>query len=522
MASPFSQAFDEKAQQTMKKYHVPGLALSVVHGSETFFTSYGNSQLDPPIKTESSHLFFVCSTTKAILSTAWAIYIDSEENKAKPSHQQIKWSTPLTDIIPDDFVLSDSRTTEVTIEDCLAHRTGMSRHETSYGLDGPHDVKSLVRNLRHLPLHTPLRSTMEYCNLMYVAATHALETATGKPLSKILHETLWTPLSMNHTYAGYDEARTAESSKQEQVATGYSWSKLPGAKDEDSGRLCSEPMKTMPEVSGAGFVLSSVEDYAKWMKALLYPSKDGPVTPEIVKELWTPRSIVPKSEFAGIPFDGIINYGLGWFMAVYHGHSVYWHPGGVNGAGSCIMFVPDLKWGATFFANGANVSLNLMGLMAELLDIVLEIPEEQRVSRKKCDDYAMKVYQDLLEKAETARKDLYPDASSKIKIASALPVKEYAGVYSHPGYGRVEFKASKTSEGEDCLVATPNRTFSSLLELQHVNAEHWILNRRDLNVEFTKVQKAQSEIGVDGKVKRLGLTMEPNMPDTLMWFDRES
>lgn len=44
----------------------------------------------------------------------------------------LDWTTPISQIIPDDFVLSDAWATEhLTLEDALSHRTGLPRHDKS-------------------------------------------------------------------------------------------------------------------------------------------------------------------------------------------------------------------------------------------------------------------------------------------------------------------------------------------------------------------------------------------------------
>ena len=100
-------------------------------------------------------------------------------------------------IIPGDFVLSEPiRTAQVTLEDCLSHRTGLPRHEMSTGKGGEKILRQITRNLRNLPMHNALREEHEYCNQMFIAASYALEVVTGKPLSAFMKEALWHPLGM--------------------------------------------------------------------------------------------------------------------------------------------------------------------------------------------------------------------------------------------------------------------------------------------------------------------------------------
>lgn len=333
----------------------------------------------PQVPVTPSTLFYVCSTTKAQLCATWAIYLESDENCRPDGSKRIQWSTPLCEIIRDDFVLEDAVATNlITLEDALSHRSGMARHEASYGRGHVLTVKDVTRNLRNLPMHTSPRSSFEYCNTMYVAASHALEVVTGKTVAQMMRQSLWGSLGMTETYADIPEAVKAVEDGGAVLATGHIWTKLPGAPGEAEGELVEVPPMHLAAVSGAGFVISTVDDYAKWMRALL--ARSGPLTVEIVDELWSPRSIPGRDWQTGEgPYDGPIVYCLGWAKATYRGQEVIWHPGGVSGAGSMVMLLPQQRWGVTIFANGHDTSTKLKSLAFALMDELLGTPIDERV-----------------------------------------------------------------------------------------------------------------------------------------------
>jgi CubicO group peptidase (beta-lactamase class C family) len=118
-------------------------------------------------------------------------------------YPEVQWNTPVSHLIRDDFVLEDEyATTHTTIEDILSHRSGLPRHELSYGghYDGhngrPVDV---VRSLRYLPLTAEPRTKFQYCNLMFLVAAHVIESLTDTWLGDVLHEKIWKPLDMKST-----------------------------------------------------------------------------------------------------------------------------------------------------------------------------------------------------------------------------------------------------------------------------------------------------------------------------------
>lgn len=70
-------------------------------------------------------------------------------------------------------MLKDSyRTEHVTLEDALSHRTGMPRHDFSYGgvdEEGKtYGLKDLIRGLRHLELAGGFRERFMYCNSKFL------------------------------------------------------------------------------------------------------------------------------------------------------------------------------------------------------------------------------------------------------------------------------------------------------------------------------------------------------------------
>jgi CubicO group peptidase (beta-lactamase class C family) len=63
--------------------------------------------------------------------------------------------------------------------------------------------------MRYLPMTEPLRTTWQYCNLMWATLGHVLETVASKPLKQVLVERLWNPLGMNSTYFALANAQAS-------------------------------------------------------------------------------------------------------------------------------------------------------------------------------------------------------------------------------------------------------------------------------------------------------------------------
>lgn len=156
--SPFDASFDEFVNQTLSNWRVPGLSVAVIDGDKVYSKGYGVATF-PSTPVTSDTLFFTGSTTKAFVAAALAQLVQDNTN-----YPHVRWATPVSDLIRDDFVLADEyATARSTIEDALSHRSGLPRHDLAYGHvnDSP---KSIVRNMRYLPLTAEPRTTYQYCN----------------------------------------------------------------------------------------------------------------------------------------------------------------------------------------------------------------------------------------------------------------------------------------------------------------------------------------------------------------------
>ena len=475
--TPFTADFDRRVADTLQRWRVPGVAFSVLHKDSTWSKGYGLADIESMAPVEpATTLFFGASTTKAHLCAAWAIYLASDANQSKPPDERISWRTPMAIIIPQDFVLSEpTRTAQVTLEDCLSHRTGLPRHEMSTQKG---TLRQITRNLRHLPMHNSLREEHEYCNQMFFAASYALEVVTGKPVSAFMKEALWQPLGMQHTYGGLRDARGAGGS----IAQGYSWSKFASDPEWENVELIKESALDASERSGAGFIITTVDDYAKWMRAFLQPST-GPLNDDIVKNLWTPRSHLSPHDPINIPFEGVLAYGLGWFITTYKSHLVYWHTGEIDGYGALVMLIPSLELGVSFLSNGQTAHTSLKGLAVDLIDILLG--DSRHEVLEKMDGFFINDSREHAEKSRTARVRLYPDAPPTPTIPLTLAIKDYLGTYRNIAYGPITLNPLQLG---DCTTQFDSATYLVCRTMQnhslprtftftHINAENWLVTR---------------------------------------------
>ena len=116
-----SATFEQRVEDLLLEWHVPGLALAVVKDSEIASKGFGHASIEPPKPCTPDTIFDIASCSKSLTAASVALLID--DNKDFPN---VQWDSKMSDLLPDDFVMSKEEYTKgITIEDVLSHRTGL-------------------------------------------------------------------------------------------------------------------------------------------------------------------------------------------------------------------------------------------------------------------------------------------------------------------------------------------------------------------------------------------------------------
>ena len=437
-----------------------------------------------------------------------------------PAYADIKWTTTLASLIWDDFVLQDEyATNHITLIDALSHRTGMPRHDVSRH-NNDVSIKGSVRHLRYLPLHNEIRMQWEYCNLMFTAVSHAIESTTGLPMRKIFREWIWEPLGMEETFYSLDDALELEKKSDGEVAMarGHMW-------DTETKDYVEVPFSDIPPENGAGGIITNVLSYAPWVRQFLYPSNpDNPISPAAIKAMIAAHMPVPES---WKPYK-THTYGLGLETATYRGQVLVGHQGAIAGYMAEIRWLPELEWRFVALQNSYSYATYavLFRLMDEFLGSVGAQGEGFAMREK-----ARELESEKKATLEKGKGTVYPGAPDIAAVDSALPLTAYEGVYYHPAYNSLTIAIASSSaesgsqqESLDAPLSLVARgSEKSYLDMSwtfhHVSGEHWWVYFRYGPGFFATdgLLKANFEIGVDGKVSGLRLQVEPAIEE-LAWF----
>ncbi|KAI4716300.1 DnaJ-domain-containing protein [Aureobasidium sp. EXF-10727] len=421
--TPLHPSFDSFVDRLMQEWHIPGLAIAVVHENKTW--SKG------------------ASTTKSFTASLTALLIQN--------HDDLEWDTPLHDIVGNDFVLKDDYlTTHVTFLDAMSHRTGIPRHDALW-YDQGLDVKTQAYLMRYVDTSASFRTVYQYCNLFFTAVSHVLQSVTGKPQATLLREWIFEPLGMNESYYSREDAATCQTSNPRCVlADSYQWNKETASYQKWALDQANPP-------DGAAGVISNVNDYSKWVHTLMYEA--GPVSKDGHIALKSPLSV---QGFGEPPYTGPTWYALGLVGGIYRNERVFSHTGGISGYASSFAFLPDRKFGLVIFQN--SMSTAFAAMQTRLIDEFLGGPEDEFYDMNKTQRELTRKREEELEALPSR---LYPNVPSDV-VQPQLPLENYTGTYKNAAYGNLNISLeappdllSKPKGGEVDSSDTRPKTFAT-------------------------------------------------------------
>ena len=404
--------FDRYVRQALGQWKTTGLAVAVVKGGKVVFArGYGVRELGKPAAVDTSTLFAVASTTKAMTAAALGMLVD--EGK-------VDWDDPVTKHLPRFRMQDPWVTREITVRDLLTHRAGLDNADYLwYVSDLPAD--SVVDRVALLKPAYSMRSSFIYQNVMYIVAGEVVAAASGMPWAEFVRRRIFEPLGMRNTYA---LASLVPNGSNVAVPHFRYGGDTIGIAQRDDAQA----------IGPAGDVWSSVADMSKWALFLLDSGRVGGkplLKPATWAELFKPQTMVPPDEF--YPSQQLTKpqwrtYGLGWFQHDYRGRKLDFHTGSLAGMVAIMGLVHEDGFGV-FVSGNLDHSEIRHALMYKAIDTWVTGPGR---------DWST----DLLAiyDRQRARRDSVRSANEASRIRTTKPSLEtakYAGSYRDVTAGRV-------------------------------------------------------------------------------------
>lgn len=333
----------------LKSSHAPGAAVLVVHdGKSVFRRGYGVTDLRTKNAITPQSDFRLASFTKQF--TAACIMLLVKDGK-------LRYDDHLTDIFPEFPAYGKA----ITIRNLLNHTSGLPDYEDILEKQYPdtpdekipqiHDAGVLELLEQQSAGKFPPGSKWEYSNSGYAVLAMIVEKVSAKPFSEFLQERIFAPLQMSHTLA-------YEKGKNEVPHRAYGHTK------EKSGWRETDQSSTSA-VLGDGGIYSSIDDLAKWDRAL---REHTLLTEAEMQPALTPVQLT--GEAVQFPEKPSVHYGFGWFLDPYRRHRRMFHDGETIGFRTTIQRFPDDKLTVIVLANRSDVSAE--GLALKVTDLYLD------------------------------------------------------------------------------------------------------------------------------------------------------
>lgn len=328
----------------------PGFAVAVIHDEKVVFSrGYGLADLNSKQAITATTDFRLASVTKQF--TAMAIMLLVHDGK-------LRYDDTVTRIFP-EFPPYGS---QIAVRNLLNHTSGLKHYESIYEqqtaklppdkIPQLHDADVLRILEQQNSTEFPPGSRWEYSNSGYAVLAMIVERISGQPLSDFLQHRIFGPLGMKRTIA-YVRGENEVPNR----AFGY-------RKSEDGNGWQFADQSPTSAVLGDGGIYTSIEELAKWDKALAEHT--------LLSEREMRAAITPVQVEGGVKLsDGTPSeYGFGWFLDPYKGHRRMWHDGDTSGFHTSIQRLMDDKLTVIVLANRTDIDPRELAL--EVVDLYLK------------------------------------------------------------------------------------------------------------------------------------------------------
>ncbi|KAF5574085.1 hypothetical protein FPCIR_13751 [Fusarium pseudocircinatum] len=516
-----SPNFSHRVETLMQSNRVPGLSVAVVQGDQVKSAGYGFASVKSQDPCTADTLFDIASSSKSLTAAAIALLVEDA------NFPEVQYDSIMSELLPNDFVMSDElHTNTVTVDDLLGHHTGMPGHDDSYmgtRAAEPDDARSITRNLRNLAVAAPPRTRYIYCNMMYTVLTHLIETKTRQTFSKFLQERIFDRLGMPSSSLQPESAKARGHSHC--LAKGHIWNKKSGSYREFDAVNC-------PEGQGAGSVISSANDFIKFLKALI--DRNGPISEDVYQGLTRPRSERGANQRQRKSGIDRIFYTAGMDSYWQGGYAVLGHSGDITGFGSRFVFLPDLKFGAVVMGNSSGTNSVAAQLFRELVDTAIKSytgpqplstissidvhmspPEGREKPKSESQSRAGGMAKTNVGSGKGQKEDTSTTVGSSATLQRDVTLEEYAGDYWHPGYRNMKVEI----RDKGLFIDATDRSMGFTARLKH-KRDQYVYDAHVRDAFDTGDEVLTTEFIIeDGKVVKMGIDLEPLIED-LIWFDK--
>ena len=393
------EAIKQQARELMAQYHVPGLAIGVISGKDTFSAGLGVARADKASPFTPATVTYLCSLTKTFTATAAVMLSETG---------RLDLNARIIDLIPYFHVADHTATQEAKVIDLFHHHTGWySEHGFDPVGDTGEPLDRALLQAHYLPQLIPFNQAWLYNNTNLVFASRVIEVAAGKPYEEVISELLLQPLGMTSSRFFY-----GSSAPDGDFAWGH-----PAIYGGDTSKLKPQFTQIPRAASGAGAMISNVADMLKYARFQIDGlDKNGKVlmSRQALDYAHAPAVDAPTGGKTGVT----------WFVDDISGVRNVHHMGSFTGYRTWLELIPEREFAVVVLTN-SDRGIEVYEPLAEAAIKLFTGLEKRRIAPidsdpKVLDPYLGRfvgVYQDYLIKrdagtyrVETKSKPIYPGA----------------------------------------------------------------------------------------------------------------
>lgn len=419
VAASQADDLDVYVRNQMKAQHVPAVVWGVFKdGKVVKSRAYGWANVELGVPATTNSVFEIGSVSKQFTATALLMLVEGGR-------------LSLDDRIDTYIADLPEAWRPATLRQLLQHTSGIPDMEAIFGYESYRNIytpRQIIEIANSRPMDFKPGEGWSYSNTGYYLAAMVLEKVSGKTYGQFLKERIFQPLGMAHT--------------QESDPTDLIRNRAAGYRVLESGQWEVRDAMQPTACLGAGTLVSTLEDMAKWDAAITQHRLLKPATQEI---MFT----------EGRTTKGPTGYGMGWFISPWRGNPSYEHSGGTAGfscdyrrfpqAGVSAMVFTNLyanSVGATAFRAADMVSPGISytsskamkepvpGLRAKLLAAMTAVsqkgPRPDSISEKMWDTYSQISF------------DAWRDRLADLKRFELILHERHAAGKTHLGEDQVE------------------------------------------------------------------------------------
>lgn len=474
------QGLDALADQAMKEWKLPGLAMAVVQDGKVIYAKgFGYRDLESKLPVTTATLFPIGSITKSFTALTFAIL---------KQDGQVDWDQPVRNYLP-EFQMQDPVASEqATPRDLFSHRTGLPRHDLVW-YSSDFSREDMVSRLRYLKPNKGFRGAYQYNNLTVMTMGYLEGKISGLGWEGCIRQKIFGPLGMTHSDLSVNEIEKVEDHS------------LPYELKKEV--VTKVAFHNIDAIGPAGSINSSVEDMSHYLVFQLGDGKyEGKqmVAESDLREMHSPQTAIPDPPAVfNFPGLGHFSYGLAWVATSYRGHNLVWHNGGIDGFYALLSMLPDDHMGVIILTNLPNGRTPEV-LAYHVYDRLLGLDPLPWLERFK--DLEAKGKQQEAEGKKNKPTDRKPGTHP------SHPLANYIGQYQNPGYGLI-----KIGLNGDALELSINRLGPFPLEHYHYD----VFQVPEESDNAAAGEKFQFEMNKKGDVDRVAASLEPALGEDIIF-----